>query len=183
MRRAIKTAESLSPCVLWIDEIEKGFGSMSGGSGDSGTSSRVLAYFLTWLQEKTAPVFVIATANSIKDLPPELLRKGRFDEIFFIDLPKEKERLTIFDIHLRKRNRNPENFNIEQLARASDGFNGAEIEQAIIAALYETFPQDRDIETTDILEQIKQTVPLSVTMAEGVAQIRQWAAKRARMAS
>jgi len=184
MRKALKTAESLAPCVLWIDEIEKGFAGVQGaGTSDSGTSKRIFASFLTWLQEKTAAVFVIATANSIKNLPPELLRKGRFDEIFFIDLPKKEDRIVIFDIHIRKRNRDPKKFDLPKLALASDGFNGAEIEQAIISALYDTFPKDRDIETQDILEALRETVPLSVTMAENVQEIREWASKRARMAS
>lgn len=184
MRRAIKTAESLAPCVLWIDEIEKGFSGMTGsGVSDAGTSSRVFASFLTWLQEKTAPVFVVATANSIKDLPPEFLRKGRFDEIFFIDLPKIEERQAILEIHLKKRKRDPKKFDLPQLARATEGFNGAEIEQAIISALYDTFPKNRDITTDDLMAAIKQTVPLSVTMAENVAEIRAWASKRARPAA
>lgn len=185
MRKAILTAESLAPCVLWIDEIEKGLSGMGGGGGDhdGGVSKRLFGYFLTWMQEKKSPVFVIATANSIADLPPELLRKGRFDEIFFIDLPSIEERKSIFEIHLKKRNRAPSKFNLDALAQASDGFNGAEIEQTIISALYDTFPKNRDISDQDILTAIKQTVPLSVTMAESIADLREWAHKRARLAT
>ncbi|HIE53077.1 MAG TPA: AAA family ATPase [Armatimonadetes bacterium] len=169
-------------CVLWIDELEKGFSGMTGGE-DSGTSARVLASFLTWLQEKTAPVFVIATANDVHKLPPELLRKGRLDEIFFIDLPAQSEREEIFAIHLRKRGRDPAKFDIPKLAKAAEGYSGSEIEQAIIGALYDAFDEDRDITDEDILRNIKVTVPISRTMRERIEALRAWAHERARNAS
>lgn len=184
MRRVIKTAENLSPIILWIDEIEKGLsGVQSSTFSDAGTSARVFSTFITWLQEKTSPVFVIATANNIQLLPPELLRKGRFDEIFFVDLPAAKERKEIFEIHLAKRKRNPEKFELGPLVSESDGFSGAEIEQAIISSLYDAFLENRDINTKDILNSIKQSVPLSVTMKENIDQVRDWARYRARSAS
>jgi SpoVK/Ycf46/Vps4 family AAA+-type ATPase len=184
MRRAIRMSESIAPTVLWLDELEKGFaGTQSSGISDGGTTARVFASFITWLQEKTAPVFVVATANRIEDLPPELLRKGRFDEIFFVDLPREDERQEIFEIHLRKRKRNPENFDLHQLATASHGFSGAEIEQVIVSALYDAFDQGRDITTDDLLHNIRSSVPLSRTMKEQIDELRQWASTRARNAS
>lgn len=183
MRKAIKVAESVAPAVLWIDELEKGFAGMASGGEDSGTSARVLSSFLTWLNEKTAPVFVIATANDVHRLPPELLRKGRLDETFFLDLPTKEEREEIFEIHLRKRNRDPNNFDIPRLAEASEGFSGSEIEQAIIGALYDAFDADRDITTEDILHVMRNTRPISVTMRERIEELREWARERARHAS
>jgi AAA+ superfamily predicted ATPase len=184
MRKAIKIAESIAPVVLWLDEVEKGFGGVSGsGASDAGTTARVFATFLTWLQEKTSPVFVVATANNIETLPPELVRKGRFDDIFFVDLPDSEERKEIFRIHLRKRGRAPEAFDIESLSAATDGFSGAEIEQAVIDALYRVFPEGRDINTKDIGSVISETVPLSRTMAEEITRLREWAKDRARPAS
>ena len=184
MRKAIKIAESIAPVVLWLDEVEKGFGGVSGsGASDAGTTARVFATFLTWLQEKTSPVFVVATANNIETLPPELVRKGRFDDIFFVDLPDAGERKEIFRIHLRKRGRAPESFDIESLSTATEGFSGAEIEQAVIDALYRVFPQGRDINTKDIRSVISETVPLSRTMAEDITRLREWAKDRARPAS
>lgn len=184
MRRAIRTAESVAPAVLWIDELEKGFaGSQSSGFSDGGTTARVFASFLTWLQEKQSPVFVVATANDVSALPPELLRKGRFDEIFFIDLPTHKEREEIFTIHLRKRGRDPQKFNIPKLARAAEGFSGAEIEQAIISALFDAFHRSADLDDEAILQELKRTVPLSRTMREHIAALREWASDRARPAS
>lgn len=182
MRKAIAVAEAVAPCVLWIDELEKGFSGMSGGE-DSGTSSRVLSYFLTWLQEKKKPVFVIATANDVQKLPPELLRKGRLDEIFFIDLPAHRERMDIFDIHLRRRGRDPQGFDLETLAKAARNFSGAEIEQAIVAALFDAFDENRDITTEDVKRNIEVTVPISRTMAERIEALRDWADERARPAS
>ncbi|HID08501.1 MAG TPA: AAA family ATPase, partial [Armatimonadetes bacterium] len=181
MRRVIKVAESLSPCILWIDELDKAFSFRQ--VGDAGTTARVLATLLTWLQEKTKPVFVIATANSISELPPELLRKGRFDEIFFVDLPNREERKEIFAIHLRKRNRSITAFDLEALADTSEGFSGAEIEQAIIDALYDAYDEDRELTTQDILRALESTVPLSRTMSESIEELRDWAATRARPAS
>lgn len=184
MRKAIRVAESVAPAILWLDELEKGLsGTQSSGSSDGGTTSRVFSTFLTWLQEKTVPVFVVSTANQVEALPPELLRKGRFDEIFFIDLPSEEERADIFGIHLRKRKRDPALFDLKALAAASPGFSGAEIEQVVVEALYDAFDKDRDLTTDDVLEAISATVPLSMTMREKIAYLRDWAETRARKAS
>jgi SpoVK/Ycf46/Vps4 family AAA+-type ATPase len=169
---------------LFIDELDKAF---AGGAGsadsDGGTSSRIFGSFLTWMQEKTSPVFVMATANRIERLPGEFLRKGRFDEIFFVDLPTPEERQDIFRIHLSKRRLDISRFDLEQLAKVSDGFSGAEIEQAIIAAMYEAFAQDREFTQLDIIAAIKSTLPLSRTMTEQVSALRDWARHRARPAS
>lgn len=184
MRKAIRIAESLSPAILWLDEIEKGFsGTGGGGDSDSGTTARVFATFLTWMQEKTRPVFVIATANSIDQLPPEMLRKGRFDEIFFVDLPSEAEREAIYDIHLNHRERDPEAFDCAALAAASEGMSGAEIEAMVIEGLWRAFPLGRDLLQEDIAVAIRETVPLSRTMAESIDGLRAWASSRARPAS
>lgn len=184
MRRAIRMAESVAPAILWLDELEKGFaGTRSSGISDGGTTARVFASFITWLQEKTAPVFVVATANRIEDLPPELMRKGRFDEIFFVDLPSEEERDEIFEIHIRKRKRKPEAFDLKALAAASSGFSGAEIEQAIVSSLYDAFDANRDIATEDVLNNVRSSVPLSRTMKEQIDDLREWASTRARNAS
>ncbi len=181
IREAIKIAEALSPNILWLDEIDKAFSGMgSKQSGDFGVSARVLGTFLTWMQEKTAPVFVLATANNIENLPPELLRKGRFDEIFFVDLPTEDERRNIFKIHFNKRARNPDNFDIPGLVEKTEGFTGAEIEQLIISGLYRAFAEDREIEDRDIYSEIEETVPLSVTYRERIVALRTWAENRAR---
>lgn len=186
VRTAIRTAEAIAPSVLWIDEIEKGF-SGTGSSGDSGTSTRVFGTFLTWMQEKTKPVFVIATANNIHSLPAEMLRKGRFDEIFFVDLPTHKERVDIFLLHIKKRLRDKKAIGefkldrsvLEKLASMTEGFVGAEIEYAVIAALFEAFSEDRGITTGDFEKAIRNTVPLSVTQAEQIRGIREWANLRA----
>lgn len=184
VRRAIAVAESVAPVVLWMDEMEKGFaGVKSSPFSDAGTTSRVFGTFVTWLQEKTAPVFVVATANDISQLPPELLRKGRFDEIFFVDLPEYEERKDIFRIHISKRKRDPEKFDLDSFATASAGFSGAEIEQVVVAALYTAFAAGRELIDNDILECIRTTVPISVTMSEEIAELRAWADKRARAAS
>jgi len=184
LRNALKTAESLSPAILFIDELDKAF---SGGTGsadsDGGTSSRIFGSFLTWMQEKTSPVFVMATANRVERLPGEFLRKGRFDEIFFVDLPNTEERIDIFKIHLNKRRTDISRFDLEQLAQISDGFSGAEIEQAIVAAMYDAFAQDREFTQLDIIAAIKSTLPLSRTMTEQVTALREWARRRARPAS
>lgn len=184
MRKAIRTAESIAPSVLWIDEIEKGFsGIASSNVSDAGTTARIFGTFITWLQEKKEPVFVIATANDISALPPELLRKGRFDEIFFIDLPSHEERKDIFKIHLKQRKRIPESFYIEQLAQTTGGWSGAEIEQAVIASLYDAFEGNREITQDDLQKNIAAMVPLSTTMKETIDSIRSWAKTRARPAS
>jgi SpoVK/Ycf46/Vps4 family AAA+-type ATPase len=184
VRRAISVAESIAPAVLWVDEIDKAFaGSQSSGLTDSGTTARVFGTLLTWLSEKSAPVFVVATANEVSQLPPELLRKGRFDEIFYIDLPSAAERSEIFAIHLSKRNRPPEEFDIPALVELSHSFSGAEIEQAIISAMYDAFYAGQQLATTHLLVALEQTVPLARTMAEKIAGQRQWAVGRARNAS
>jgi SpoVK/Ycf46/Vps4 family AAA+-type ATPase len=184
IRRAIAIAETIAPAVLWIDEIDKAFAGSAGSAGtDGGTTARVMSTFLTWLSEKTKPVFVLATANDISQLPPELLRKGRLDEIFFVDLPSAAERPDVFRIHLTKRKRDPARFDIPALTKAADGFSGAEIEQAIISALYDAFYQGRDLETSDVLNSIRETVPLSRTMSERISGLRAWAEGRARFAS
>ena len=184
LRSALKTAESISPVILFIDELDKAFAG-GGGSGDSdgGTSGRIFGSFLTWMQEKKSPVFVMATANRVERLPGEFLRKGRFDEIFFVDLPSSTEREDIFRIHLGKRRSEINRFDIEQLTKVSDGFSGAEIEQAIIAAMYDAFAQDREFTQLDIIAAIKATLPLSRTMTEQVTALRDWARQRARPAS
>ena len=186
MRSAIRTAEAIAPCVLWIDEIEKGFAGAS-GSGDSGTSSRVFGSFLTWMQEKSAPVFVIATANNIDKLPPEFLRKGRFDEIFFVDLPTTPERKVIWDLHLKKRLKSADVLGelklddafSNSLAAASEGYSGAEIEQVVVAGLFEAFAESRAIQANDLTKSLANMVPLSVTQAEAIQTIRDWANVRA----
>lgn len=184
MRRAIQTAESIAPAILWIDEIDKALAGVAGsGSSDGGTGSRVFGTLLTWLSEKTAPVFVIATANDIRHLPPELLRKGRLDEIFFVDLPAAEERQDIFKIHLRRRGRRSSEFDLVELARMSDGFSGAEIEEAIISALFDAFSRQIPLSTETILASLASTVPLSRTMQEELTRLRTWAEGRARPAS
>jgi SpoVK/Ycf46/Vps4 family AAA+-type ATPase len=184
LRGALKTAESISPAILFIDELDKAFGG-AGGSGDSdgGTSSRIFGSFLTWMQEKTSPIFVMATANRVERLPSEFLRKGRFDEIFFVDLPTQSEREAIFKIHLSKRKRDLDRFDMLQLSKVADGFSGAEIEQALIAAMYDAFAQDREFNQLDIISAIKSTLPLSRTMTEQVTALRDWARQRARPAA
>lgn len=187
MRRAIQTAEAIAPCVLWIDEIEKGFGGISGPSGDSGTSTRIFGTFLTWMQEKTKAVFVVATANNISALPPEMMRKGRFDEIFFVDLPTYNERMEILKLHLGRRLQHPEvigSFDIDdstlrKLAQATEGFVGAELEQVVINGLFEAFYEDRSVRLSDFERAVDLTVPLSVTQAEQIHQLREWANVRA----
>jgi SpoVK/Ycf46/Vps4 family AAA+-type ATPase len=188
MRRAIRTAESIAPVVLWLDEVEKGFaGTQSSSFSDAGTTSRVFGSFVTWLQEKESPVFVIATANDITTLPPELLRKGRFDEIFFIDLPNQHERHEIVRIHVAKRlpeGRSADEFDLDGLTEQSAAFSGAEIEQAVISAMYDAFDDDaRPFATEDVLRAIRETFPLSATMREQIHDLRSWAQNRARLAS
>jgi len=186
MRRALKLAEAVSPCILWIDEIEKGFG--NSGAGDSGTSSRVLGTFLTWMQEKRSTVFVVATANKIDGLPPEFLRKGRFDEIFFVDLPTHDERVAIWELHISQRlaagDRARGAFEmvpraLEDLAAASEGFSGAEIAQAVVAGCFDAFAERRPVTGNDFRHALENTVPLSVTQSEQIRTVRDWAASRA----
>lgn len=184
VRRAIAVAESVAPAILWVDEIDKAFaGSQGSGISDGGTTARVFGTFLTWLSEKTAPVFVVATANDISQLPPELLRKGRLDEIFFVDLPSREERLEVFRIHLAKRHRDPEQFALAALAEASVNFSGAEIEEAINSALYDAFYAGGELTSEHVLTALLQTVPLSRTMDEQISNLRAWADGRARNAS
>jgi SpoVK/Ycf46/Vps4 family AAA+-type ATPase len=184
LRNALKTAESISPTILFIDELDKAFAGTAGSAdSDGGTSSRIFGSFLTWMQEKTSPVFVMATANRVERLPGEFLRKGRFDEIFFVDLPNAEERKDIFSIHLVKRKRDLSRFDLDQLAKIADGFSGAEIEQALIAAMYDAFAQDREFTQLDIIAAIKATLPLSRTMTEQVTALRDWARQRARPAA
>lgn len=184
LRSALKTAESISPTILFIDEIDKAFaGSAGSADSDGGTSSRIFGSFLTWMQEKSSPVFVMATANRVERLPGEFLRKGRFDEIFFVDLPNAEERKEIFNIHLSKRRREIARFDLDQLVSICDGFSGAEIEQALVAAMYEAFAQEREFTQLDIIAAIKATLPLSKTMSEQVTALRDWARQRARPAA
>lgn len=184
LRNALKTAESISPAILFIDELDKAFAGTAGSAdSDGGTSSRIFGSFLTWMQEKTSPVFVMATANRVERLPGEFLRKGRFDEIFFVDLPNAEERKEIFKIHLSKRRREIARFDLDQLANVCDGYSGAEIEQALVAAMYEAFAQDREFTQLDIIAAIKSTLPLSRTMTEQVTALRDWARQRARPAA
>ncbi|MBI4422740.1 MAG: AAA family ATPase [Elusimicrobia bacterium] len=183
VRQAIKIAESVAPAILWVDEIDKAFaGVQSSTFSDAGTTARVFGGFITWLQEKTAPVFVIATANSVASLPAELMRKGRFDEIFFVDLPGGKEREQIFALHLRQRGREPALFDVARLAQSSEGFSGAEIEQAVVAGLYAAFAAGRELAPEDVSRALLETVPLSKTMAEPISAMREWAKGRARPA-
>jgi AAA+ superfamily predicted ATPase len=176
-RTALSTADRLSPIVLWIDEIEKAFAESS-GSEDGGLSTRVLGGFLSWMQERKSNVFVVATANDIQRLPPELLRKGRFDEIFFVDLPDENARRELFELYLAKRGQPSEKFDVGALAAASDGFSGAEIEQAVVSALYGAFSSHGELSTATLLDELSRTRPLSRTMGEQLDALRAWARER-----
>jgi SpoVK/Ycf46/Vps4 family AAA+-type ATPase len=175
LREALKQAETMAPCVLWIDEIEKG---LSTDGSDSGTSRRVLGSLLTWMAENDERAFLVATANDIETLPPELLRKGRMDEIFFVDLPDDETRRRIFEIHLKKRDLNSIKVDVVALAAACDGFSGAEIEQAVVSALYASYAREQPLDTQALLKEVRNTRPLSVVMAERVAALRAWAAER-----
>lgn len=184
LRSVIHTAEAIAPCVLWIDEIEKGFsGSQSSGSTDGGTSSRVFGSFLSWMQEKQKPVFVVATANDVSKLPPEFLRKGRFDELFFVDLPDALERKQIWNIVIARHRRKPSSFDTAELARASDSFTGAEIEAAFIDAMHEAYADGFEPRPGDVREALAATVPLARLMDQQIAALRHWATGRARPAA
>lgn len=190
IRRAIRTAEAVAPSILWLDELEKGFsGTKSSGESDAGTTARVFASFITWLQEKQSQVFVIATANDVSLLPPELLRKGRFDEIFFVDLPSPRERADIVRIQIEKLNRrssvhrDPAHFDVERIVSSTQGFSGAEVEQSIISALYDAFEAREDLTTERILKSASEMIPLAYTMKENIDAMREWASSRARRAS
>lgn len=181
MRQALRTVESVAPVILWLEEIEKGVAGFS--QGDGGVTARIFSSFLTWMQEKESLVFVAATANEINKLPPELLRKGRFDEIFFVDLPTEVEREEIFKVHILKRRHKPEKFSLNNLAKATNGFNGAEIEQVVAAGMFEAFNEKRQFNDNDLYKVIAKTVPLSTTMSEAIKSIKRWADTRAVKAS
>lgn len=178
LRQALRQCEMMSPVVLWIDEIEKGFASAASQSTDGGLSKRLFGTLLTWLQERNSPVFVAATANDIGALPPELLRKGRFDEIFFVDLPQQDVRGEIFAIHLKKHLRDPEKFDLDALAAESEGYSGSEIEQAVISALHEAYAAKKGLTTKRIVEALRTSPPLSATLAERVQSLRTWATGR-----
>lgn len=182
LREALQQAETMSPVVLWIDEIEKAFASANSDSADGGLSQRMFGTLLSWMQDHRSPIFLIATANNLTQLPPELMRKGRFDEIFFVDLPGPKERETIFSIHLKKRNRDTDAFDLGRLTEASQGLSGAEIEQAVIAGLYAAFADKLECTTEHVLTAIQETQPLSVVMREHVEHLRSWASGRCVMA-
>jgi len=175
LREALKAAEAMAPCVLWCDEIEKG---LATSSSDDGVSKRVLGSLLTWMNERKSPVFLVATANDVSQLPPEFLRKGRFDEIFFVDLPNAEARQAALRIHLQRRELALEHFDLEALSAATDGYSGAEIEQAIVAALYDAHADGRPLDTPRLLASIRATRPLSVLMAERVQWLRDWARER-----
>ncbi len=187
MRRAIQMAEAVAPSILWVDELEKGFsGTGSSNNSDAGTAARVFGSFITWLQEKTSPVFVIATANNVDELPPEMMRKGRFDEIFFVDLPSLPERKQIAAIHLNRRGRDPAHFDLDRIADKSEGMTGAEIEQAVVSALFDEYDRagrSGVLTTEGVLHSLQETVPLSRTMKEKIAALRNWCKTRARPAS
>jgi len=179
MRRSLAAAEQMAPCVLWVDEIEKG---LATGDNDGGTSRRMLATLLTWMAERKSRVFLVATANDITALPPELVRKGRFDEIFFVDLPDAATRAEILRIHLRRRELKPELYDVEQLAECTRGFSGAELEHAVVSAMYTAHAEGEVLTNAHILDAVRETRPLSVVMAEPVAALRDWALERAVMA-
>ncbi|MBI2487262.1 MAG: AAA family ATPase [Deltaproteobacteria bacterium] len=181
-RRAIKTVEAASPCVLWIDEIEAGI-TRSGEKASDSPASRIFGYFLTWMQEKEHPVFIAATANQIDLLPPEILRKGRFDEIFFVSLPSQKDRKEIFRIHLLSREKNPDSFDLDSLAKNTEGLSGAEIEQAVVSALFESFSKRKDLDNKELIIAASSIVPLSTTMREEISKLERWASNRAIKAS
>jgi SpoVK/Ycf46/Vps4 family AAA+-type ATPase len=185
IRKVFEVAEGLAPCVLWIDELEKVFAGSGpdSASADAGVSSRLLASFLSWMQDRKAPVFVAATCNNVTVLPPELIRKGRFDELFFVDLPDQAEREQVLSIQLTRRKRNPTEFDLEQIAAAADGYSGAEIDAAVQTALYAAFSQKKQLTTQLLLDALAQTVPLSTTRAEEIAELRAWARTRAVPAS
>ena len=184
LRAVIQTAEAIAPCCLWIDEVEKGFsGSKSSGQTDGGTSSRVFGSFLSWMSEKSSPVFVVATANDVSQLPPEMLRKGRWDELFFVDLPNQAEREAIWDIQIGKHGRDPRDFDVVQLAKATEGLTGSEIENVFIEALYLAFDEENEPTDLDIARVLTEFVPLSKLMAEQIGGVRNWAKGRARLAT
>ncbi len=185
IRKVFQVAEGLAPCILWIDELEKVFAGSGpdSASADAGVSSRLLASFLSWMQDRKSPVFVAATCNNVTVLPPELIRKGRFDELFFVDLPNQAERKQIFSIQLAKRKRNPTEFDLEKVATAANGYSGAEIDAAVQGALYAAYSEKKPLTTQSLIDALSQTVPLSTTRAEEIAALREWAKTRAVPAS
>jgi SpoVK/Ycf46/Vps4 family AAA+-type ATPase len=185
IQKVFQVAEGLAPCVLWIDELEKVFAGSGpdSASADAGVSSRLLASFLSWMQDRKAPVFVAATCNNVTVLPPELIRKGRFDEMFFVDLPNQAERKQIFAIQLNKRKRNPTDFDLDRVAEAAKGYSGAEIDAAVQTAMYAAYSQKSEVTTQALLDALKATVPLSTTRAEEIQELRDWAKERAVPAS
>jgi SpoVK/Ycf46/Vps4 family AAA+-type ATPase len=178
LRQALDQAEAMAPVVLWIDEIEKAFASASAESADGGLSQRMFGTLLSWMQDHQSPIFLVATANNIAALPPELMRKGRFDEVFFVDLPDAKAREGILAIHLSRRKRDPAQFALASLAAAAEGFSGAELEQAVISGLYQALADDTELTDAHLLQEIASTRPLSVLMSERVAGLRAWARDR-----
>jgi SpoVK/Ycf46/Vps4 family AAA+-type ATPase len=178
LRQALKQAEAMAPAVLWVDEIEKAFASASSESADGGLSKRMFGTLLSWMQDHRHPIFIIATANDVSALPPELMRKGRFDEVFFVDLPSCQTRAEILAIHLRRRGREPKNFDLDSLAQTAGDFSGSELEQAVTAALFRAFSENKELSTEHLLAEIKQTRPLAVLSREQVHQLRTWAAER-----
>ncbi len=185
IRKVFQVAEGLAPCVLWIDELEKVFAGSGpdSASADAGVSSRLLASFLSWMQDRKSPVFVAATCNNVTVLPPELIRKGRFDELFFVDLPNQAERKQIFSIQLAKRKRNPAEFDLDKVAAAANGYSGAEVDAAVQGALYAAYSEKKQVTTQSLVDALSQTVPLSTTRAEEIAALRDWAKSRAVPAS
>jgi SpoVK/Ycf46/Vps4 family AAA+-type ATPase len=185
IQMVFRVAEGLAPCVLWIDELEKIFAGSGPDSAsvDAGVSSRILAAFLSWMQDRKAPVFVAATCNNVTALPPELIRKGRFDELFFVDLPNYSERRQIFVIQLARRKRDAAGVDLDQLATAADGYSGAEIDAAVQTAMYEAYSSKQPLSTETLLHALSGTVPLSTTRAEEIQQLREWAKHRAVPAS
>jgi len=180
-KRAMKIAEDMAPLILWVDEIEKAFA--AGGNEDGGVSTRVLGTFLSWMQDRAGDVFVVATANDVTCLPPELLRKGRFDEIFFVDLPDLEARSAILQIHLKRRGHDPERFDVVQIAQAMEGFSGAEIEQVVVSSLYTVLSDNQSLSTEFLIEEAGSTMPLSKTRAEHIEGLRQWAKDRTVLAN
>jgi SpoVK/Ycf46/Vps4 family AAA+-type ATPase len=183
-RGALRLAEAIAPCVLWIDEIDKGMAGAGGsGSGDSGVTKRVFGTFISWMQEHKRPVFMVATANDVTNLPPEFLRKGRFDEIFAVDLPTQEERKVILSIHLAAKKRDRANFDIDAVSQATNGFTGSEIESAVVQGLFRAFDEGKEMNTQHLLAAANEIVPLAVTAKEQIDGIREWARNRARFAS
>jgi len=178
LRQALSQAEAMSPVVLWIDEIEKAFASASADSADGGLSQRMFGTLLTWMQDHRHPIFIVATANDVSQLPPELMRKGRFDEMFFVDLPNAEARRRIWSIHLSRRQRDPLQYDLDRLVDATDGFSGAELEQVVRAGLYRAFAAQSELQNVHLIEELRSTKPLSAVMPERIARLRAWAAER-----